>query len=358
MSLQEAVNSPCSKWAEGAGPEADIVISSRVRLARNIVQYPFPHFLSEEAADEVVDAVRLALSAPSYKKEAGEIEMVKLNELTVLERQVLVDKHLVSPQHIEKPIGRAVVINADESFSIMVNEEDHLRIQCLLPGLQLQKAWEEADKVDDLLEKTLDFSYCARRGYLTACPTNVGTGLRASVMMHLPGLVMTNKINQMLQAISQLGLTARGFYGEGTEALGNLFQVSNQITLGQTEDEILKNLQAVIRQLIAQERAAREILFKEHRIYLEDRIARSVGLLKYARALTAEEALTMLSDVRLGVDLGIVRGIEVKTLNELLMLTRPAFLIKKAGRDLTPQERDIGRAAVIREILNPLTIDH
>lgn len=357
MSLQETVNSPRSKWAEGTGPETDIVISSRVRLARNITQYPFPHFLTEEAAGQIVHAVRLALSAPDFKKQAGEIELVELAELTPLERQVLVDKHLVSPLHVEEPAGRAVALNEDESVSIMVNEEDHLRIQCLLPGLQLQEALATADRVDNLLEKTLDFSYCARRGYLTSCPTNVGTGLRASVMMHLPGLVMTNKIGQALQTITQLGLTARGFYGEGTEALGNLFQVSNQITLGQTEEEILKNLKAVAKQLIAQERAAREIVFKEHRIYLEDRIARAAGILKFARALTSEETLRMLSDVRLGIDMGIAKGIETKKLNELLMLTRPAFLIKKAGRDMTPQERDIARAAVIRKMLHTLKVD-
>lgn len=357
MSIQEAVNNPHSKWAEGTGPETDIVVSSRVRLARNILAEAFPHFLSVEAADRVLQSVRQALSDSGFKKEAGAVELVELSELTVLERQVLVDKHLVSPQHIEEAHGRAVALNADESLSIMVNEEDHLRIQCLFPGFQLQEAWEQADKIDNLLERTLDFSFCARRGYLTACPTNVGTGLRASVMMHLPGLVMTNKINQALQTISQLGLTTRGFYGEGTETIGNLFQVSNQITFGQTEVEILKSLQAVVRQLIAQERAAREMLFKGHRIYLEDRIARAVGILKYARALTSGEALKMLSDVRMGVDLGVITGIEVRVLNELLMLTRPAFLNKRAGRDMTPQERDIGRAAVIRELLNSLKID-
>ncbi|TLM99259.1 protein arginine kinase, partial [bacterium] len=308
-------------------------------------------------ADEVIHTVRLAVSDPELKKAAGIIELTELSKLTPLERQVLVDKHLVSPQQIEEPAGRAVVLNADESLSIMINEEDHLRIQCLLPGLQLQEAWEQATKIDDLLEKTLDFSYCGRRGYLTACPTNVGTGLRASVMMHLPGLVMTNKIYQALQAISQLGLTARGFYGEGTEALGNLFQVSNQITLGLTEEEILKNILTVAKQLIAQERAAREMLFKEHRVYLEDRIGRAVGIMKFARVLTSEEALRMLSDVRLGVDLEIVKGIEKKKLNELLMLTTPAFMDKKSGREMTPQERDTGRAAIIREILDSLKVE-
>jgi len=356
MFWQETVNSPRSRWIEGTGPEADIVISSRVRLARNILQYPFPHFMSGEGSGQVVQAVRQALAAADFK-DAGAIEPVELSELTPVEREVLVDKRLVSPQHITEPANRAVALNEDESLSIMVNEEDHLRIQCVLPGLQLQEAWGMADKVDDLLEKTLDFSYCERRGYLTACPTNVGTGLRASVMMHLPGLVMTNRINQVLQAITQLGLTARGFYGEGTQALGNLFQISNQITLGRTEEEILKNLQAVTRHLITQERAAREVLFSEHRIHLEDRVSRVVGILKFARVLTFEEALGMLSDIRLGVDLGIVRGLETKTINELLVLTRPAFLDKKAGREMTPQERDASRAAVIREKLAAVEIE-
>lgn len=357
MSLQETVNSPHSKWTEGTGPETDIVISSRVRLARNISRYPFPHFLTKESAEEVIHAVRLAVSDPEFAEAAGKAELIELSELTLLEREVLVDKHLISPQHIDNTDGRAVVLNSDESLSIMVNEEDHLRIQCLLPGLQLREAWEQANGIDDLLEKTLDFSYCARRGYLTACPTNIGTGLRASVMLHLPGLVMTDRIYRALQTIAQLGLTARGFYGEGTEAQGNLFQVSNQITLGQPEEEILKNLQAVAKQLVAQERLARELLLKEHRIYLVDRIARAVGLLKYARVMTAEEALRLLSDVRLGLDLGVAGGINKRVLNELLVLTRPAFLNKQTGRDMAPQEQDTGRAAIIRKLLDSLKVD-
>ncbi len=357
MSLQQTVNNPRSKWAEGTGPEADIVISSRVRLARNILQFPFPHFLAAEVAGQVLHEARQALNDSELKKMAGIFELIELSALAPMERQVLVDKHLVSPQHIAEPVNRAVALNADESISIMVNEEDHLRMQSLLPGLQLQEAWEAANKVDDLLEKTLSFSYCEHRGYLTACPTNVGTGLRASVMMHLPGLVVTNKINQVLQAITQLGLTARGFYGEGTEALGNLFQVSNQITLGRTEEEILNSLQAVVKQLIAQERATRQDLFKDHQNYLVDRICRAIGILKLARVMTSEEALRHLSDVRLGVDLGIVKGIEHRILNELLILTRPAFLNKKANREMTAQERDISRAEIIRKTLVPVQVD-
>ena len=357
MSLQETVNNPDSRWAEGTGPEADIVISSRVRLARNIAKYPFPHFLPEEMAAQLVQDVGGALTAKGFIEAFGNIEIIKLSQIGPLERQVLVDKHLVSPQLVQDPVHRVVALNDDESLSIMINEEDHLRIQSLLSGLQLQEAWMAANKADDLLEKHLDFSYCEKRGYLTACPTNIGTGLRASVMMHLPALVMTTQINQLLQAITQLGLTARGFYGEGTESQGNFFQISNQITLGRTEEEILNNLQDVANQIIAQERSAREALLRDHQAYIEDRVARSLGILKFARVLTSREELKLLSDVRLGVDLGIVKGITGKTLNELLILTRPAFLNKKAGRDMTARERDMGRAAIIRETLARVKID-
>lgn len=356
MSIIETVNNAHSKWMEGTGPDNDVVISSRVRLARNVAGMPFPHFMSEEDTDKVLHAVKLAVNNKELVKQVGTMEFVDLSELTDTERQILVEKHLISPQHIENPLNRAVVITPDESVSIMVNEEDHLRIQCLLPGLQLDETWQLANNLDDLLELTLDYSFCERRGYLTACPTNVGTGLRASVMLHLPGLVMTKQIGHIVNTISQLGLAVRGYYGEGTEAYGNLFQFSNQVTMGQTEQEIVKNLLAVTNQIVTQERSSRDTVFRDNRLRLEDRIYRSIGTMSYARMITSEEALRNISDMRLGVELGIIKGVTFECINELVILTRPAFLIKKAGRELEPGERDILRADIIREKLSDVKI--
>ena len=357
MPIKDTISSAHSNWMEGIGPDNDIVISSRIRLARNIGGYPFPHFMQEGDADKVFQSVKLAVSDSGLIKDVGALEFTDLTELTKTERQILVEKHLISPQHIEKPLHRAVVIAPDESVSIMVNEEDHLRIQCLLPGLQLEEAWALAEKLDDLLEKNLDYSFCEKRGYLTSCPTNVGTGLRASVMLHLPCLVMAKQLSKIVNAISQLGLAVRGYYGEGTEAYGSLFQVSNQVTMGQTEEEIVKNLLTVTKQIVSQERATREIVLKDNRALMEDKVYRAYGIMRYARITTSQEALNNISDVRLGVELEILQGLTFGIINELMILTRPAFLVKKAGRSLNPEERDTYRAQIIREKLSETEIN-
>jgi len=351
MSIRDTVFNARSKWMEGTGPECDVVISSRVRLARNISEYPFPHFMSEEQAEQVANAVRLAVSQKELTGVIGQLEFVDLSELTQTERQILMEKHLVSLQHIESIVHRAVVIAPDESISIMVNEEDHLRIQCLLPGLQMEETWGLADSIDDLLEQTLSYSFCEKRGYLTSCPTNVGTGLRASVMLHLPGLVMTKQVVKIVHAISQLGLAVRGYYGEGTEAYGNLFQVSNQVTMGQNEEEIIKNLQDVTKQVVSRERSTREGLLKDNRLFLENKVYRAYGTMKFARMMNSREALQLISDIRMGVEMGILEGLNYDKINELIILTRPAFLVKRAGRDLSEQERDSFRAEIIRQTL-------
>jgi protein arginine kinase len=356
MSLKDTVNNAGSKWMEGTGPDNDIVISSRIRLARNISGYPFPHFMKETEAEQVFHAVQLAVSDEELVTAVGKLEFTNLAELTDTERMILVEKHLVSPQHIENPQNRAVVITEDESVSIMVNEEDHLRIQCLQPGLQLEETWALADKIDDLLEKNLDYSFCEKRGYLTSCPTNVGSGLRASVMLHLPCLVMGKLVGKIMHAISQLGLAVRGYYGEGTEAHGNLFQVSNQVTMGQTEEEIVKNLLTVTRQIVAQERVTREALLHDNRNFLEDKINRAFGTMRYARLITTREALNNISDLRLGVELGILQGLTYGQINELIILSTPAFLSKSAGRSLNPEERDWLRAETIRKQFTKIKI--
>lgn len=340
-----------SKWMEGSGPHADIVISSRIRLARNLKGTRFPQSLNQRQLQEVAGKVKQVVFSPYVQNNLGRLTFINLRELTPLERQILVEKHLISPQLAQDSEGRACVLNNDEAISIMVNEEDHLRIQCLLPALQLFETWRLANTVDDCLEQELDFAFDERLGYLTSCPTNVGTGLRASVMLHLPGLVLTNQVNDVLSALSKVGLTVRGLYGEGSQALGNLFQVSNQITLGQPEEEILSNLSTVCKKLIEQELAARDYLQKESPLQLSDRVGRSFGILTNAQIMSSKEALGLLSDVRLGINLRLIKGIDERILNQLLVQIQPAILQKFYGREMSPQERDVKRAELIRNKL-------
>lgn len=336
-----------SKWMEGSGPHADIVISSRIRLARNLKGIPFPQLLGEQQLMEVAAKIRKAIESPHVAKQLGNLEYISLDALTPLDRQILVEKHLISPQLAEGGGAKAVVLGNEEAISIMVNEEDHLRIQCILPALQLHEAWRIANTVDDALEHELDFAFAERCGYLTSCPTNVGTGLRASVMLHLPGLVLTKQAGKILAALSKVGLTVRGLYGEGSEAVGNLFQVSNQITLGQPEEEIISNLSSVSKQLIEQELAAREALLNEWGLQLEDRVGRAFGTLTNARILSSEEAIGLLSELRLGLDLRLIKGIDPRIINQLMVIIQPASLQKIYGTAMPPQERDVKRAELI-----------
>jgi protein arginine kinase len=351
MALKDTVSSAYSNWMKGSGPENDIVISSRIRVARNLSHFAFPHMLSVDRAEEVIHAVALALENKQLRSESGLFELSRMSELSPVERQILVEKHLISPDLLKDYQKKALALRDDEILSVMINEEDHLRIQCILPGLQLESAWEQVDKLDDGLEKTLDYAFSERMGYLTACPTNVGTGLRASVMVHLPGLVHTDQIKDVLATVSKLGLTVRGLYGEGTEAAGNLFQISNQVTLGHTESEIIQNLVSVTKQLLQRERTARTALHGGRKEHLEDRIGRSYGILKNARILSSDEAMKRFSDVRLGIDLKIVKDISPELITELMVLTRPSFLVKKAGTEITAFERDVKRAELIRNRL-------
>lgn len=358
MTIKDIVNKAASKWMDGTGPEHDVVISSRVRLARNLAEVPFPNLVQKQDADKVIDGVRNALKG----KEAdslGSFELVNLKELAPVEKEILVEKHLISPQHIARDEVGAVALRDDEAVSIMINEEDHLRIQCLLPGFQPEEAWEMADKIDDILELTLDYAFSEKRGYLTSCPTNVGTGLRASVMLHLPAMMMLNQVNRVLSALPQLGLVVRGLYGEGTDATGNLFQISNQITLGTDEKDIINKLSGVVRQIVQQEREARSKLFEEARPQLIDLVGRSLGILKFAHIISSQETMKLLSDLRLGLSLNLVFGkLDLKHINELMVMSRPAFLRKITGKDLDPIERDISRAKLIREKLEEVTMSN
>jgi protein arginine kinase len=346
MPLEDIINRTYSAWMSTDAPHADVALSSRVRLARNLGNIPFPNQASETDLAEVVEKVQKAISrAP----ELSRLEVMRLSEVSALERQILVEKHLISPQLAQCTQNRLAIVAEDESVSVMVNEEDHIRIQTLLPGFQLSEAYQIADKIDDLLESQLDYAFDEQIGYIAACPTNVGTGLRVSIMVHLPALVATGRVRAVLSAVSSLGIAVRGLYGEGSEASGNLFQLSNQVTLGRSEPELIENLAAVTGQVIEQERATRKKLVLEMKDQLEDKVHRAYGILSHSRLMTSQEALRLLSDAKLGVELRLISGVDGKTLNELMVITQPAYLQSLVGQELDPLERDIRRAALIRE---------
>ncbi|MWC28347.1 protein arginine kinase [Paenibacillus sp. MMS18-CY102] len=350
MSKRRFAEQPLSDWMKGQGPESDIVISSRIRIARNLRTHPFPMLASNQQSLEVMN--QLTEVADNGKlSEQGSFETYKLAELSELERRVLVEKHLISPNLANESRNGAVILSDEESVSIMINEEDHLRIQCLYPGFQIREAWALASRIDDIYEEEADYAFDERRGFLTSCPTNVGTGIRASVMMHLPALVLTQQINRILSAVTQVGLAVRGMYGEGSESLGNLFQISNQITLGQSEAEIIDNLYSVAQQIIEHEKAARQRLMTESSIRIEDRVLRSYGVLSQARIMDSKEAAQRISDIRLGIDLGMIGGVTSQVMNELMVLMQPGFLQQVFGEALSPEARDIRRAELIRKQL-------
>lgn len=351
MPIINLLNSSFVSWMDGKGPESDIVITSRVRLARNLAMVPFPHMLKDEQqARQVIEQLKQSLpKLPGY-------DMTRLDQLSELDRQVLVEKHLISPEFArEASPFKATITNDIGSVAIMVNEEDHLRIQCMLPGLQLGQAYGLADEVDNALESVLDYAFDEDRGYLTACPTNVGTGMRASVMLHLPAIAMTNQQGQVFGSVPQLGLTVRGLYGENTEFLGNFYQLSNQVTLGLSEEDIINNLWTVTMHVVEQERGIREKLRQDMPYQLEDKVWRSYGLVTHARVLSSQEALALLSDVRMGVDMGILPSIPRHILNELIVAIRPAHLQRSSGREMEPLERDVARAEIIKKKLKVKT---
>lgn len=350
MNFEKFLTKAVSSWMSEDGPQSDIVLSSRIRLARNLKKYTFPTLFRHEEASEVITIIEAALADGVIEKNVP-LEMLKMDELQLLQKQVLVEKHLISPHLANDASHGAVVLTETEDVSMMINEEDHIRIQCLFPGLQLKEALWKANMYDDFLENKIDYAFDETYGYLTSCPTNVGTGMRASVMVHLPGLILTRQMNRIVPAINQLGLVVRGIYGEGSEALGNIFQLSNQITLGKAEEEIVEDLTSVVHQIIAQERSAREALVKTSNIQLEDRVYRSYGVLANSRIIETKEAARCLSDLRLGIDLGYISHLPKTILNELMILTQPGFLQLYAGGALRPYERDIRRATLIRERL-------
>lgn len=348
MALAEILKNP-PPWLSGEGPAADVVLSTRVRLARNLTDVPFPTRMDGEAAQAVI--ARVERGVAELGDDLGPAALHRLREVPPLLRQALVEKHLISPRLAQAADRAALVLRADEGASVMVNEEDHLRLQGLAPGLGLEGVWDRVNRLDDALERHLDYAFSPRLGYLTACPTNTGTGMRASVMMHLPGLVMAKQDQPLFGALAKVGIAVRGLYGEGTAAHGNVFQLSNQVTLGQSEREILVNLQGVCQQVIDRERKVRGQLHRARRVELEDRVWRAYGILGTARVMSTREAMGLLSDLRLGVELGILPRVEGRVLNELQVQVSPAMLQVIEGRELDPAERDVRRAELIRRRL-------
>lgn len=326
-----------------------IVVSTRIRLARNLKGYPFPSRLDSKRKNEIVQKVYSALKEGNSAI-SSDFQLIKVNELTRAQGLSFVEKHLISPEFINgDKEGRALILKDDKKVSIMVNEEDHVRIQVLADGLDLEGAYDLADKIDTLLDENLEFAFDEKLGYLTQCPTNLGTGMRASVMLHLPALQKTGALSRIGGNLSKLGLTIRGTYGEGTEAKGAMYQLSNQVSLGISESAAIENLKNITDQLAAQEVKARDTIMKS--VSMKDTVHRSLGILKYAVAISHEEAMDLLSNLRMGIVSGEITGITCETVDKLIPEIQPATMIVTAGENLDPEKRDVLRAKTIRERL-------
>ena len=339
-------------WLEGGGAHSDIVLSTRVRLARNLQGHAFASRVRDGEREEILDLVRAAVQETALSGGVG----YELSSTPTLGRRLLHERHLVSRELAglsgDSPArGSGLFMGAHDAVGVMVNEEDHLRMQAILSGLRLHEAFHRVDELDEELGLQLPFAYHQEYGYLTSCPTNVGTGLRASILIHLPGLVLTKEIGKVLQGIGQVGLTFRGLYGEGSEVVGNFFQISNQTTLGKSEEDLVEHLQKIVGRVIQYEMGAREILMRDAPTVIEDKIWRAYGLLRYARSLSFDEVMNLLSGVRLGMSMNLLSGLRVYTLNKLMIFARDAHLEQAAGRPLRDAESDLHRAAYVRRVL-------
>ena len=338
----------CGEWLKGTGPESDIVISSRIRLARNLSEFPFVRRCTEGDKRSILRTVRQAVEAI---EEWTNVEFVDVEPLSDLDRHFLVERQLISRELREVEGPRGVAIDTSERFSVMVNEEDHLRIQVIRSGLDLQSAWNDAAEIDNFLERKLTFAYLEKLGYLTACPTNVGTGLRVSVMLHLPALVITRQIDKVFRSLQKMNVAVRGLFGEGSQFTGDFYQVSNQITLGRSEEALLQQVEYVVPQLIEYERKARSFLMNNSSHDLHDDVSRAFGILQTAKKISSEETMLYLSKVRMGVNLGLIRDLEIATVNKLLIHTQPAHLQKLRGKTLNTTDRNIERAGYLQKHL-------
>ena len=335
-------------WLQGQGPQNDIVISSRIRLARNISGYPFISKASEPDRQRIEEVVCRAIKTVHEKDDLLEVD---LEPLTQLQRLMLVERQLISREIAETQGPRAVFIANDESYSIMINEEDHLRMHAMTSGLDLSTVWERINTLDDHLETSIPYAFSKELGYLTACPTNVGTGLRVSVMMHLPALSMSQEIDKVFRGLQKLNLAVRGIYGEGSQALGEFYQISNQVTLGRSELELIGQVQEIVERIVQYERKAREALLEANEEALLDKASRALGVLQTARTMSSEEAMHLLSTLRLAVNIKLLDAPKIALINELLLFTQPAHLQQLSGSELSPPNRDLSRAQYLRKRL-------
>ncbi|QEH33913.1 Protein arginine kinase [Aquisphaera giovannonii] len=334
------------EWLRGNGPESDIVMCSRIRLARNLAEFPFTNRSSRAEKGEIESHFKSALAASRL-----EMDYFDVNVLPPLDRQFLVERQIISSELAKGEGPRGVAISPHENAAIMVNEEDHLRIQYMLSGFRLHEVWDEINNIDDQLEENLAFAYNPSLGYLTACPTNVGTGIRVGVMLHLPGLVQDKSIDKVFRALQKINLAVRGLYGEGSQAFGDFYQISNQQTLGKSEPELIRILTDVVPQVLLYERQARQRLVTERRQHLHDQVSRAYGVLKTAQTISSEETMLLLSSVRMGINLGLIDDVSIATVNELFIQTQPAFLQKIRGSELDVEDRNVARATYLRSRL-------
>jgi len=339
------------RWLDGNAPHANIVISTRVRLARNLVDYSFPNAAAEDELERVVREIYSAIAPSQQLSEPMFLDMQRLGKL---DRKFLVERRLISPPFAESDKPSILAVGEDEYLSVMVNEEDHLRIQSVQPGLNVEEAWRLIAKLDDELGEQLKYAFTDQFGYLTACPTNTGTGMRVSLFVHLPALAILEELEKVIKKLAPSEITVRGFYGEGTEVAGNIFQISNQLTLGRTDDSIVKRMEEVGQKLLSIEDDARDRLLDEQRLQIEDKVARVIGILRYARLLSSLELLNLLSYLRLGADLGLLKNIDHSALNELMVILQPAHMQKIYHDADDDARRDIRRAELVREKISSL----
>ncbi len=343
----------CGEWLRGSGPEADIVMSSRIRLARNLADFPFIRRCTLADRQAIVKNFQQRIFKDGGLQQAGidKYLVIDVDKLERVDRQFLVERQLISRELAESEGATCVALNETETFSVMVNEEDHLRLQVMHSGLDLHNAWERINRIDDFLESRLSYAFDDRLGYLTACPTNVGTGMRVSVMLHLPALVLTKQLEKVFRALQKISLAVRGLYGEGSQASGHFYQISNQITLGRSEEELIDQVAEVVPMLIEYERKARQFLVKESQKDLHDRVSRAYALLCGAQTISSEETMDLLSSVRMGINLGLIHDLEIPVVNKLFIHTQPAHLQKIRGAALDRADRNIERAVYLRQHL-------
>lgn len=342
MNVEELV----SRSGAWLGTGADAVVSSRIRLARNIEGTAFPGWAGEEECVRLDQMLRPVLTQIPELQAPVVWSMADLNPI---QKEVLRERHLISNELAAKGRGSALIMRPDETLSVMVNEEDHLRIQAMRPGLELAALWKEIDRLDSAIECSVRYAFTPRLGYLTACPSNVGTGLRASAMLHLPGLRLTKEIDPIVKGLHKIGLAVRGLLGEGTDAMGNMFQISNQMTLGETEVAIIHRLCEVVAEVLTHERNARLRLMEKHEASVRDFVGRAHGIITHAHLLTSRETLDLLSGLRLGLDLGMIRNLDLPLIHQLMLTTQPGHMVKMIQRELAPEERDHLRAMIVRE---------